>query len=81
MWEPDGYTVFIDGKQSGNKVGKVGDEVVSETEEFILVSTELKGFRQNGKPVPEVIEACAAGDEFTVDYVRVYDFEQGEGGK
>ena len=74
LWEPDGYTVFIDGKQSGHKVGKFGDEVVSETEEFILVSTELKGFRQSGSPVPEVAAACEAGDEFTVDFVRVYDF-------
>ena len=75
LWEPDGYTVFIDGKQSGHKVGKLGDEVVSETEEFILVSTELKGFRKNAKPDPEVIEAHAAGDEFVVDYVRVYDLQ------
>jgi hypothetical protein len=74
LWEPDGYTVFIDGRQSGHKVGRLGDEVVSETEEFILVSTELKGFRQNGRPVPEVAAACEAGDEFTIDHVRVYDF-------
>ena len=75
LWEKDGYTVFIDGKQSGHKVGRLGDEVVSETEEFILVSTELKGFRQDGKPVPEVAEACASDDEFTIDWVRVYDVE------
>ena len=74
LWEPDGYTVFVDGRQSGYKVGKLGDEVVSEPEEFIFVSTELKVFRQDGKPVPEVATACAAGDEFTVDFVRVYDF-------
>ena len=73
LWEPDGYTVFVDGKQSGYKVGKVGDEVVSETEEFILVSTELKGFRKDGKPVPEVEAAWRAGDAFEVDFVRVYD--------
>ena len=75
LWEPDGYTVFIDGKQSGHKVGKKGDEVVSETEQFVLVSTELKGYRWNGKPVREVAAAHAAGDEFTVDWVRVYDVE------
>ena len=33
----------------------------------------LKGFRKDAQPVPEVAEAYAAGDEFTVDYVRVYD--------
>ena len=73
LWEPDGYTVYVDGRQSGHKVGKLGDEVVSETEEFILVSTELKGFRKDAKPTPEAIAAFEAGDEFVVDYVRVYD--------
>ena len=75
LWEPDGYTVFFDGRQSGHKVGRGKGEAVSETEEFILVTTELKGFRQDGRPVPEVAAACAAGDEFTIDWVRVYDVE------
>ena len=76
LWEPDGYTVFIDGVQSGYKVGRGEGEVVSETEEFILLSTELKGFRRDGKPVPEVESAFKAGDEFVVDYVRVYEFAE-----
>ena len=76
LWEEDGYTVFIDGKQSGHKVGRGPGEAVSETEEFILVSTELKGFRQRNAPDPEVAAACAAGDAFVVDYVRVYDIER-----
>ena len=73
LWEEDGYTVFVDGKQSGYKVGKLGDEAVSHAEEFLLVSTEIKGFRKNNAPVPEAIAACEAGDAFIVDYVRVYD--------
>lgn len=75
LWEPDGYTVYIDGKQSGYKVGTAEGEAVSETEEFILVSTELKGFRQTGGPEAAVMGAYAAGDEFVIDYVRVYDVE------
>ena len=75
LWEPDGYTVFVDGVQSGFKVGSEGDEAVSHAEQFILVSTELKGFRKNGAPDAEVEAAWKAGDEFAVDYVRVYDFE------
>jgi len=75
LWEKDGYTVFVDGKQSGYKVGQQGDEAVSWTEQFILVTTELKGFRKNGKPDPAVAAAQAAGDAFVVDYVRVYDVE------
>ena len=74
LWEPDGYTVYIDGKQHGPKVGKGEKEAVSETEEFILLTTEAKWFRNNrmtGKGVPEL--ESALGDEFLVDYVRVYD--------
>ena len=74
LWEPDGYTVYIDGKQHGPKVGKGEKEAVSETEQFILLTTEAKWFRKNrmtGKGVPEL--ESALGDEFLVDYVRVYD--------
>lgn len=73
LWEPDGYTCFVDGKQSGHKVGHGPGEAVSETEEFILVSTELMGFRKTNSPEPEVEKAWQAGDEFVVDFVRVYD--------
>jgi len=79
LWEPDGYTVFVDGRQHGPKLGKGKGEAVSETEEFILISTEAKWFRNNrmtGKGVPELEAAAAAGDEFFVDYVRVYDIAE-----
>lgn len=73
LWEPDGYTVFVDGKQSGYKVGTQGDEVVSHAEEFLLVTTEIHGFRKDNKPEQAAVEACRAQDAFVVDYVRVYD--------
>ena len=73
LWEPDGYTVFVDGRQSGYKVGREGDEAVSETEEFLLVTTELKSYRQNGRPDADVAAAYEAGDALEVDFVRVYD--------
>jgi len=72
-WEPDGYTVFIDGRQSGYKVGAVGDEAVSAVEEFLLISTEIKGCRRGEPPDPESERAWREGDAFTVDFVRVYD--------
>ncbi len=74
LWEPDGYTIYIDGRRRGPKVGRGKGEAVSETEEFILLTTEAKWFRNNrmtGKGVPEL--ESALGDEFLVDYVRVYD--------
>ena len=76
LWEPDGYTFFIDGRQHGPKVGQGEGEAVSQTEEFVLLTTEAKWYRNDrmtGKPVPELDTAAAAGDEFLVDYVRVYD--------
>ena len=45
-------------------------------EEFILISTEAKNYRQNrmtGEAAPELEASAAAGDDFAVDYVRVYD--------
>lgn len=81
LWEPDGYTLFIDGVQRGEKVGRgknhIGEnEAVSQVPEFILISTEPKWYRNNrmtGKGVPELEDAWKAKDEFVVDYVRVYD--------
>ena len=76
LWEPDGYTLFIDGAQHGGKVGGRPGEAVSHVPEFILVSTEAKDFRQNGMTgpaAPGLEAAAAAGDDFLVDYVRVFD--------
>ena len=76
LWEPDGYTMFVDGRQHGPKVGQGDGEAVSQTEEFVLLTTEAKWYRNDhmtGKAVPELDVAAAAGDAFLVDYVRVYD--------
>ena len=76
LWEPDGYTFFIDGRQHGSKVGQGEGEAVSQTDEFVLLTTEAKWYRNDrmtGMPVLELDAAAAAGDEFLVDYVRVYD--------
>ena len=79
--EFDGYTLFIDGRQHGPKVGQGEGEAVSQTEEFVLLTTEAKWYRNDhmtGKGVPELESAAASGDEFLVDYVRVYDIEETE---
>ena len=79
LWEPDGYTCFIDGRQDGPRVGINGDEAVSHVSEFILLTTEAKWFRNNGmkgKGVPELEETVKTGDSFIVDYVRVFDIAQ-----
>lgn len=76
LWEPDGYTIYVDGRQHGQKAGAANGEAVSQTEEFILISTEAKWYRvdnMTGKGAPELEAAASSGDDFVVDYVRVYD--------
>ena len=68
-WDETGYTFYVDGKQSGQKLC----EAVSHTEQFILLFTECQGHRT----IPGYSEIVDFGsglkDEFVVDYVRVFD--------
>ena len=78
LWEPDGYTFYINGRQHGEKVGQGEGEAVSHVPQFILLTTEAKWFRNNrmtGKGVPELEEAAQKQDAFVVDFVRVYDLK------
>ena len=69
-WAEDGYTFYIDGKQSGLKIEKP----VSNTEQFILLFTECQGYREI---IPGFSGTAKFGsglkDKFIVDYVRVFD--------
>lgn len=70
LWEKDGYTFYIDGKQSGEKV----NQAVSHTEQFILLSCECKGYRETGTANEELLSfGLKEPDCFTVDHVRVFD--------
>ena len=82
LWEPDGYTVFIDGRQNGPKVGTGEGEAVSHVPEFVLLTTECKPYREKrmtAQPDENLLKtldaAVEAGDDFVVDFVRVYDIE------
>lgn len=71
LWTPDGYSVYVDGRLRGTS-----EKVVSRVPEFILVSTEVMGYRNNhmtGEGDERLAAAFAAKDEFIVDYVRVFD--------
>jgi hypothetical protein len=77
-WDETGYTFYVDGKEDGRvdlyhaPDGSVHD-LRSAFPLFILISTEVRGYRKEGKPWPESFEAFEAGDDFLVDYVRVFD--------
>lgn len=70
LWEEDGYTFYVDGVQSGEKLTLVSSGV----EQFILLGTECIGSRDH---IPGICRGCEAaaleGDQFIVDYVRVFD--------
>ena len=79
LWEPDGYSFYIDGRRHGPKVGQGEGEAVSQTEEFVLITTEAKWYRNDrmtGEGVPELEEAWKSGDSFDVDFVRVFDIAE-----
>ncbi len=68
LWDENGYTFYVDGKEDGHI-----SENVSHRPEFILISTEVKGYRhEDHQPVKEAFDIIGK-DEFIVDYVRVFD--------
>jgi beta-glucanase (GH16 family) len=66
LWDETGYTFYVDGVENG----KITD-FITDKPEFLLLSTEVRGYRQNDKPVEEAFDAI--GDTFVVDYIRVFD--------
>lgn len=69
LWDETGYTFFVDGVEDG-KIEKYK----TARPEFVLISTEVHGYRfekDNHTFTQEAAEAV--GDTFVVDYVRVFD--------
>ncbi len=67
-WSEDGYVFYIDGEETGRQ-----SEPVSKIDQFILISTEVKGYRdETKKPRAEAFNSVAIGDTFAVDHVRVF---------
>lgn len=67
LWREDGYTFYVDGREDGRSTGPV-----SHIPQFILISTEVMGYRKPEHAPTEEARA-AIGDTFEVDYVRVFD--------
>ena len=67
LFDETGYTFYVDGVEDGRIT-----EDISGHDEFILISTEVTGYRHaEHKACPEAYEAV--GDTFLVDYVRVFE--------
>ena len=63
--QPEGYTFYCDGKEVSR-----ADKHVSHVPQFILLTTEVQGYR---KSVPNIISGDFVDDAFIVDFVRVFD--------
>ncbi len=66
-WTKEGYRYFVDGRMTWEV-----KEPVSHREQFILLSTEVIGYRSSEWNDWEAVKN-AVGDQFVVDYVRVFD--------
>ena len=65
-WSEDGYVFYFDGKEVSRS-----SEPVSCVEQFVLLTTEVKGYRSD-KPKTTWTEE-ELNDRFICDYVRVFD--------
>lgn len=76
-WREDGYTFYCDGE-----VVSTADKDVSQVPQFILLTTEVKGYRSvrtrlaKGEKIEDAefnIKGDFVDDAFIVDFVRVFD--------
>ena len=64
-WSPEGYVFYFDGKETART-----NKTVSQIPQFILLTTEVQGYRRNA---PVKVEGEFVDDAFIVDHVRVFD--------
>ena len=68
LWTEKEYIFYVDGIEDGRI-----DRNVSGIPQFILISTEAKGYRKEAhRPIEDAYAAARAEDTFLVDYVRVF---------
>ena len=68
-WAPDYYRYYVDGELTWEVKAPYP---VSQTEQFVLLTTEAVGYRSSDWIQWEDL-AEAVGDVFVVDYVRVFE--------
>lgn len=70
-WQPEGYTFYCDGE-----IVSQCSEHVSHVPQFILLTTEIMGYRPGVSSKLKKIEGEPVDDAFIVDFVRVYDLKK-----
>ena len=68
LWTEDEYVFYFDGKETARTNGPI-----SQVPQFILLTTEVQGYRRGNGLMHEERAEESIGDSFVVDYVRVYD--------
>lgn len=66
-WSPEGYVFYCDGKEVSR-----ANEHVSHVPQFILLTTEVQGYRSNQ---PIKVNGSFKDDAFIADFVRVFERE------
>ena len=67
LWTPEKYTFYCEGEKISE-----ASEFVSQVPQFILLTTEIQGYRTDK---PKAVGDKFIDDAFIVDYVRVFDIK------
>lgn len=68
LWTEDEYVFYYDGKEIART-----QKPISQVQQFILLTTEVKGYRNGDGLIHKKESEKSLGDSFVVDYVRVFD--------
>ncbi|MBE7053092.1 MAG: glycosyl hydrolase family protein [Ruminococcaceae bacterium] len=68
LWTENEYVFYYDGKETSRTNGPI-----SGVEQFILLTTEVQGYRRGDGTRHEATAEKCLDDSFVVDYVRVFD--------
>lgn len=68
LWDENGYTFYFDGKVEGHI-----NQYISKRPEFILIGTEVQGYRNADHQPLQLAFDLVGKDTFVVDYIRVFD--------
>jgi beta-glucanase (GH16 family) len=68
LWTEEEYVFYYDGRETARTRGPI-----SAVPQFILLSTEVQGYRRGDGTMHEPRAEASLDDCFVVDYVRVFD--------
>jgi len=68
LWTENEYVFYCDGKETART-----QNPISQVPQFILLTTEVQGYRRGDGQKHDEESVNSLGDSFVVDYVRVFD--------